>query len=150
MTRVNLIPVEELTDQHLLAEWRELKMVPASLRRSLNAKNPQNVIDSIPTAYCLGRGHVTFFYDKLAFLTTRYRELRFELLSRGVKLNNLEEFTTFCSDIPFQFFHRLWTPTKDEVKLSQARIKEKILMKPSWYRYRGVSGAPEITTWLNK
>jgi hypothetical protein len=28
MTRINLIPVEELTDQHLLAEHREIKRIP--------------------------------------------------------------------------------------------------------------------------
>ena len=28
MTRINLINVEELTDQHLLAEHREIKRIP--------------------------------------------------------------------------------------------------------------------------
>jgi hypothetical protein len=28
MTRINLIPVNELTDQHLLAEHREIKRIP--------------------------------------------------------------------------------------------------------------------------
>lgn len=37
MTRINLVPVEELMDQHLFAEFREIKMVPKSLRRSLRA-----------------------------------------------------------------------------------------------------------------
>ena len=35
MTRINLVPPEELTDQHLFAELREIKMVPRSLARSL-------------------------------------------------------------------------------------------------------------------
>ena len=33
MTRINLVPPEELMDQHLFAEFREIKMV--SLRRGL-------------------------------------------------------------------------------------------------------------------
>lgn len=37
MTRINLVPPEELMDQHLFAEFREIKMVPKSLRRSLQA-----------------------------------------------------------------------------------------------------------------
>lgn len=37
MTRVNLVPVTELADQHLFAEFRELKMVPKSLARSLRS-----------------------------------------------------------------------------------------------------------------
>jgi deoxyribonuclease (pyrimidine dimer) len=38
MTRVNLVNVEHLADQHLFAEFRELKMVPVALRRSLKQK----------------------------------------------------------------------------------------------------------------
>ena len=37
MTRINLIHPSELTDQHLFAEFREIKMIPKSLRRSLRA-----------------------------------------------------------------------------------------------------------------
>ena len=32
MTRVNLVPVEELADQHLFAEWREIKRLVGSKR----------------------------------------------------------------------------------------------------------------------
>ena len=39
MTRINVIPVDQLTDQHLVAEYREMLMVPASLKRSLGSKN---------------------------------------------------------------------------------------------------------------
>ena len=38
MTRINIIPPSELTDQHLIAEYREIFMVPASLRRTLKSK----------------------------------------------------------------------------------------------------------------
>ncbi len=38
MTRINLVPSQELMDQHLFAEFREIKMVPKSLRRSIAAR----------------------------------------------------------------------------------------------------------------
>ena len=38
MTRINIIPVSELADQHLIAEYREITMVPAALKRTLNSK----------------------------------------------------------------------------------------------------------------
>ena len=43
MTRINLVPPEELMDQHLFAEFREIKMVPKSLRRSLRAAEARDV-----------------------------------------------------------------------------------------------------------
>ncbi len=39
MTRINIIPVKELYDQHLIAEYREITMVPAALNRTLRSKN---------------------------------------------------------------------------------------------------------------
>lgn len=47
MTRLNLVPVAELSDQHLFAEWREIKMVPRSLARSVRARGCQGVLDTI-------------------------------------------------------------------------------------------------------
>ena len=38
MTRINIIPVCELKDQHLIAEYREITMVPAALNRTLRSK----------------------------------------------------------------------------------------------------------------
>ena len=38
MTRINIIPPRELYDQHLIAEYREMLMVPASLKRTLASK----------------------------------------------------------------------------------------------------------------
>ena len=38
MTRINIVHPSELTDQHLIAEYREITMVPAALKRTLNSK----------------------------------------------------------------------------------------------------------------
>ena len=39
MRRINLVPPEELSDQHLVAEYREIFMVGSSLQRSLKSPN---------------------------------------------------------------------------------------------------------------
>jgi len=39
MTRINIIPTEELADQHLVAEYREMFMVGSALQRSLKSPN---------------------------------------------------------------------------------------------------------------
>ena len=73
MTRINAnIPPSELKRMHLVAELREITMVPASLRRSLRSKSVNQVIRSIPDKFTLNSGHVKFFYDKLEFLKQRF------------------------------------------------------------------------------
>jgi deoxyribonuclease (pyrimidine dimer) len=130
MTRVNLIPPSELYDQHLVAEYRELLMVPAALKRSLTAKN-SIALNTIPNKYVLGVGHVRFFYNKGAFLAERYRILVEEMLRRGMKpdLGRLFPIEAF----PAEFFNN-WTPTVEEINISRQRIEEKVAKKPNWYR----------------
>jgi deoxyribonuclease (pyrimidine dimer) len=137
MTRVNLVPPKELMDQHLLAEWRELKMVPASLRRSLRTKSIENILRGIPETFTLGRGHVLFFYNKLPYLRIRYRYLVSELLKRGFVLEYSGGFSKFVDDLPDEFFEYTWIPTPEDVAISRARIADRIAMKPTWYRYYG-------------
>lgn len=135
MTRVNLVPVEALADQHLFAEFRELKMVPKSLARSLRAHGIEVVLRRIPAEYTLGKGHVSFFYDKGLFLRMRYAAIRHELRRRGVQFNEHSELDpdgTFDTD-PRLRNH--YTPTAFAVALNKARIQERVAQKPAWYRY---------------
>lgn len=89
MTRINAdLPPRLLTDQHLFAEYREMRRIPKSLIRSMAGQSDGALAARIPPAFCLGRGHVTFFYDKGHFLTLRYALLRTELLARGYRLND--------------------------------------------------------------
>lgn len=131
--RGNLVPVIELMDQHLMAEWRELKMVPAALRRSLRSRSTETILDAIPRSFVLGKGHITFWYNKLTFLTERYALLTTELLARGYNLQYRGGFENFTKDLPKVFFNHYY-PTPPEIELSRARIAEKIAMKPTWYK----------------
>ena len=63
MTRINIIPVQELFDQHLIAEYREITMVPAALNRTINSKAGLKV-SKINKPFTLNKGHVYFFYNK--------------------------------------------------------------------------------------
>lgn len=131
MTRINLVPVTELTDQHLMAEYREMPMVPSALRRSLRTRSKTSILDGIPRQFTLGKGHVTFFYDKLSYLNKRYDEVRNELLRRGF---NLDDSRTFgAADFSPEFYND-YQPTSDALNIIRHRIAEKINMKPHWYR----------------
>lgn len=132
MTRVNLVPVEELMDQHLFAEFREIKMVPRSLERSLNARPRQLVLRHIPARFCLGTGHVSFFYDKGVFLRERFDALCRELSFRGVNYDRGSVFDPHS--IQVGEFAQDWAPDAAAIALSRERIQQKISMKPEWYR----------------
>jgi deoxyribonuclease (pyrimidine dimer) len=134
MTRVNLIPPSELTDQHLFAEFRELKMVPKALARSLRARGVQGVLAMVPPAYTLGKGHVSFFYNKGQCLAERYQALRVELERRGVNFNKASEFDPDGVYLDNPALRGAYTPTPEALVVIRARIAEKIAMKPHWYR----------------
>lgn len=143
MTRINLVPPEELSDQHLFAEFREIKMVPKSLRRSLVAAfNRGETLwffwHTVPKEYTLNKGHVSFFYNKGEYLRRRYALLRIELDVRGINYNKDSQLD------PDGIFAKLdhnfnmdYEPTPEALAIVRARIAEKIALKPSWYRYRG-------------
>lgn len=144
MTRINLVPPEELMDQHLFAEFREIKMVPKALRRSVVAAQRKygalwgsRLKAEIPDRYVLGTGHVRFFYDKGAYLQNRYEAIKAELRKRGINFNEASppdpdsmyrDYPTFCGN---------YTPTTEDLRTIRERIAERISLKPDWYRYSG-------------
>lgn len=55
MTRINIIPVHELTGKHLVAEYRELPRVPNMvLRHQSMGKTPSDFV--IPPGLRVGQG----------------------------------------------------------------------------------------------
>ena len=131
MTRINIVEPSELTDQHLIAEYREIFMVAGSLRRTLDSKEGYQE-SKVPVNYKLNTGHVYFFYNKGKYLHNRYNELISEMKNRGFSPSNDRPF-------PFSIFsdnglYNDWTPTTEDYKVIRQRIEEKIAMKPEWYR----------------
>jgi deoxyribonuclease (pyrimidine dimer) len=140
MTRINLVPPQELMDQHLFAEFREIKMVPRSLARSIAARGLEDVLRRIPPAFTLNTGHVSFFYDKGAYLRARFELLREELRRRDIRFS---EEATLDPDRTFDLDPRLaqaYEPTPDALALVRSRIAERIAQRPGWYRYYGARG----------
>lgn len=132
MTRINTIDVEHLTDQHLMAEYREMPMVNASLKRSLNSKKGFNY-ENIPSKYTLNKGHVTFFYNKGKWLYNRYQKLVGELKKRGYNVDPNSrnvDWSVFQGDL-----YGDWQPTTRDHRILVERIVQRVLAKHSWYRY---------------
>ncbi|MBW2992799.1 pyrimidine dimer DNA glycosylase/endonuclease V, partial [Candidatus Woesearchaeota archaeon] len=78
MVRVNIINPKRLADQHLIAEYNEILMLIAHAR-----KHPK--LNDIPSDYCLGKGHIRFFKNKLLYLKKRHELLKKEMRKRGFK-----------------------------------------------------------------
>ena len=131
MTRINIVPVDELMDQHLIAEYREITMVPAALNRTLKSKKG---IDpkKISNTYTLNTGHVYFFYNKGKYLYKRYNKLIVEMKKRGFKPDEGRKFPVDIFKDNDLFLD--WTPTPFEYLIIRKRIQIKINMKPEWYK----------------
>lgn len=117
MTRINLgIPPAQLTNKHLIAEHRELKRIPNAISKGkYNLKN-------IPSQFTLGKGHVSFFYDKLGYLKDRYVDLYNECLVRGFNVQNYE---ASWDGVPQDLMNG-YIPTARDIELIRERIAERL------------------------
>ena len=117
MTRINCgIPPKELHDKHLLAEHREIKRIP-----NMIASGKAN-LEGIPDKFCLGKGHVKFFYNKLGYLFKRYQELYKECLARGFDVTDYSE---AWDNVPLSLCY-MYKPTDEDRKIVRARIAERL------------------------
>lgn len=140
MTRINLVPVQELSDQHLFSEFREIKMIAPALARSLKAVrySQEKVLARIPSEFTLNSGHVMFFYDKGTYLRRRYAMLREELHRRKMRFNRKAklDYERVFTQLGSQFMHD-YVPTERALQTIRDRIRHKVSLQPDWYRYKG-------------
>ena len=122
MTRVNVVPVSELTREHLVAEYKEIMRLPGSLQKSLNRKSKPFSMNEIPPEYKMSKGHVKFFYNKMKFVKNRFEELVEEMIRRGYSPNYID---SSIFDSPPEFFGD-YTPTEKALEVNRARIRERL------------------------
>ena len=132
MTRINIVPTEELADQHLVAEYRELFMVGSALQRSLKSPNWEKNKKTWPEQFTLNGGHVKVFYNKGKYLHKRYDELVNEMKRRGM---NPDPERVFKREQWPDELYLDWVPTDQEQAIVRQRIQERIDAKPDWYRW---------------
>ncbi len=125
MVRINLINPKNLSDQHLIAEYNEILMLLGYVK-----KYPH--IDNIPEEYCLGKGHIKFFKNKLKYLKNRFDLIKKEMLKRGFSSNKKIDLKEFDKE-----FNGNWKPCKKDKEIIKKRLIEKIKLKPKFYTYFG-------------
>jgi deoxyribonuclease (pyrimidine dimer) len=123
MVRINLINPKKLSDQHLIAEYNEMLMLIEYIRR-----NPS--LEKIPKNYCLGKGHMKFFKDKVLYLKKRHKILKNEMIKRNFHPTK----TLQINQIPKNNKND-WHPVQKDKEIIKKRIKQKIKQKPIFYRY---------------
>lgn len=118
MTRINCVPVSELSGKHLVAEYRELPRVYALAK---DAFERGECPPDHGEVYVLGAGHVRFFYSRLGYVRKRHKQLIEEMLRRGYHVS--------YSSVPRlglpRRWNRDWTPTPEALAINRARIKER-------------------------
>lgn len=124
MTRINVIAPRRLTDQHLLAEYRELPRVFALAAKATS-------VVPVPPDYTLGTGHVRFFYARTGYLAQRQQTLIQELLDRGYNL------THRTAPAPVLGRDADWTPDDVAGNINLARLREKLAKVGAKYTYYG-------------
>lgn len=132
--RCNIINPLFLTDQHLIAERRELRMIPPLFEKRLKKLGLTKTISNIPEEYCLGAGHMLFWMNKCGYLENRYDLLTREMVNRGFKPD-------FSLKFEMSYEMRIasldWEPSDRDIQIIYARLREKIAKKPNWYKYYG-------------
>lgn len=126
MTRINVVPVEVLSNAHLMAEYKEItRPFNKVANRIAKGQIPSDV--KISPIYLLNAGHETFFFDKLQYLHMRYLELFDELTLRGYNLN--EDNFMVCESMMTGFSGTAWygnyTPTHEAMYLNMARLAKR-------------------------
>lgn len=127
MTRINsAIQVQNLTDEHLRAEHREI------IRICNNYKMRIGKMNNLPKNFTLGKGHVLFFVDKPGFTLSRYKELYNECIDRGF---DVKDYSTNWEIFEQSLFTNKHIPSVHEKNILVERISARLLdtKKPYWH-----------------
>lgn len=127
MTRINVdIDPRKLTDEHLLAEHREIKRLPAVYSKYSKT--------DMPKEFTLGKGHVKFFLNKYKYTHKRYNKIYLECLQRGF---HVEDYSSNWNTV-LQEDYNDYVPTENDNMMLKIRIIERIHnSKKTFFHYYG-------------
>lgn len=127
MTRINCnIPVESLTNKHLLAEHREIKRICFRLEVRLN----QNKFDDIPAPFfeIKKNGEIAFkelfWLDKGKFTLDRYKKIHALCKQKWFDVSDYSNNWEIYKRKP-EFFND-YTPTDEQNKMILDRINQRL------------------------
>lgn len=139
MTRINVVPVKELSDQHLIAEYHEL---PRVIKQDIN-------VTGAPENYKLGEGHVRWARAHARYCMGRYIQLVWEMKHRGFKVNHT---AGALDELYFKLpmgLRRDYEVTKADIAVNRERLIEKYRAQPEQYKWTK-RWKPWYYTWLGR
>ena len=124
---VNLIPVQQLSDEDLI---KEVESIPQLLRQKVDLRNA-------PSRYTDGKDHAKWCHLNWAFVLNRLKMLNREVLFRGLQCNTESEVSLkswFKVEYPKVFASPvLFIPIKDEIEYNKS-VLAKTIAKHHWTR----------------
>ena len=124
---VNLIPVQQLSDEDLI---REVESIPQILRQKTDLRNA-------PNRYTDGKDHAKWCHLNWAFVLNRLKMLNREVLFRGLQCSTESEVSLKCwfkVEYPKVFASPvLFIPIKDEIDYNK-KVLAKTIAKHHWTR----------------
>lgn len=121
LTRVNVVPVSELTNSQLLAEYREIPRIYKLVLKSIDRGEPLG--KDVPDEFTYGKGALRFWYNKLAFIKLRQCALRDEMLARSYKpVAHASPESEGNHDILHPGYWQDYTPTPEALALNRRRL----------------------------
>jgi len=120
MTRINCVPVQELHDKHLVAEYREM---PRVFKLAYAAYARGEDPSTHPAEYTLGKGHVKFFYTRLGWLRWRFQDLVDEMRARGWQ-PAYPDVPSVADALPASWWS-FWEPCERDLAINRQRIADR-------------------------
>lgn len=122
MTRINVLPPELLSDEHLRGEYHEMTRPISKVEKAIaKGKSPSDY--KISPVWKLGKGHETFYFDKMSYLRDRYVSVARVMSSRGFSIN-MEAYENNLSRIdslPDEWKGN-YEPTPEDMYWNMARV----------------------------
>lgn len=136
MARVNIgVDPKLLADQHLIAESVEITMITGQLKKA-----GYTFKADVPSKFRLGKGHITFFKNKLAYLNRRLQKVNEEMQRRG--FNPGTTLDDVMEEAPAKLINE-WQPSMSDSKILRERIASRLSLRTrgqkgqGYYRYCG-------------
>jgi deoxyribonuclease (pyrimidine dimer) len=126
---INVIPVTELCNQHLLSECKAIPKIPLGL---LCGKLSYNY-DDRPSEYVVGAGHIRFFTDKLCWLRGRYMVVSLEAGRRGLDVQDIWPWPGLQQNaVLWEKAWNDWRPDAQALRINRARLRDRMPAQPKW------------------
>lgn len=126
MTRINVVPTYELSDQWLLAEYHEL---PRCIKQKID-------IREAPSYYKLGPGHMKWAKAHSLWLIYRYSHIIDEMKWRGFNPTyGVEELQKFWNEVDHRSGNNWYEIRFSDILINRDRLLTKYLQKPSYYKW---------------